>query len=214
MKILAVSDQRLPEMQRQDYLRRTFGDVGFIVSCGDMEASYLEFITSALNRPLFFVRGNHDEHYAPGKPGGEDLHANFQIYRGIAMVGLEGSMYYNGKNVQYSEIQMQLNALKILPRMLVHQRNHGHGADYLVTHSPPKGIHDRNHDLAHQGFRAFLWLMRLARPRYLIHGHIDIWDSRDIIETQYLDTRIININPKRLLVPDQDDKAPLVRPVS
>jgi len=206
MKILAISDQRLPEMQRQDYLRNNYNDVSFIISCGDMTPSYLEFITSALNRPLFFVRGNHDEHYAPGKPGGEDLHMNFQIYRSIAMVGLEGSMYYNGKNVQYSEMQMQLNALKVLPRMLVHQQTHGHGADYFVAHSPPKGIHDRNHDLAHQGFRSFLWLMRLARPRYMIHGHIDIWDNRDIIETQYFYTRIININPKRLLLPEQDDQ--------
>lgn len=204
-KILAVSDQRLSEMERQEYLRQNYGDASFIISCGDMEASYLEFISSALNLPLFFVRGNHDDHYKPGRPGGDDLHMRYIQYQGIAMVGLEGSMHYNGLNVQYPEHEMFRLALRILPRLMVHRQNHNFGADYLVTHSPPKGIHDRD-DRPHRGFGAFLWLMRLGRPRYMIHGHIDIWDNRDIRETQYYDTRIININPKRLLIPEMDDQ--------
>jgi Icc-related predicted phosphoesterase len=203
MKILAISDQRLPEMLRQDYLRNTYADVEFLISCGDMEPSYLEFITSALNLPLFFVRGNHDEHYVPGRPGGESLHMNYVNYRGVTMAGLEGCIHYNGKNVQYTETEMSVFALRLLPRMLVNQQTQGYGADYLVTHSPPRHIHDRE-DPAHRGFKTLLWFMRLAKPRYLIHGHIDVWDRRETIETQYYDTRIININPKRLLVPEQD----------
>lgn len=204
MKILAISDQRLPEMQRQDYLRQNYGDAEFIISCGDMEASYLEFISSALNLPLFFVRGNHDDDYVEGHPGGENLHLKLQVYKGIAMLGLEGSIYYNGKNVQYTEAQMAMNILRMMPRIWVFKRRHGRTLDYVVTHSPPYGIHDRP-DTAHQGFRSFLWLMRWAKPRYLIHGHIDIWDRRETVETQYFSTRIININPKRLLQPELDD---------
>jgi Icc-related predicted phosphoesterase len=205
MKILAISDQRLPEMERRDYLRQNYSDVSFVISCGDMEVSYLEFITSVLNLPLFFVRGNHDDGYEPGYPGGQDLHMNYQSFSGITMVGLEGCVYYNGRNVQYTEAQMMSNALRIFPRLYVNTLQLGYGADYLVAHSPPKGIHDRP-DRTHQGFKSFLWLMRLTKPRYLIHGHIDIWDRREPIETQYFETRVININPKRLLLPSEDDK--------
>lgn len=208
MKILAVSDQRLAELQKQSYLRQNYSEVGFVISCGDMEASYLEFITSTLNLPLFFVRGNHDDGYVAGEPGGDDLHGRFKTYQGISMVGLEGCRYYNGRNVQYTEAQMTMNVLGILPRLYLNRLRRGYGVDYFVAHSPPLGIHDRP-DQTHQGFRSFLWLMRLARPRYMIHGHIDIWDRREAVETQYFGTRVININPKRLLIPAEDANKPL-----
>ena len=127
----------------------------------------------------------------------------FQKYKGVTMVGLEGSMFYNGKNVQYTEMGMTIRALRLLPRLLWRRFRQGYGVDYLVTHSPPRGIHDRD-DLTHRGFSAFLWLMRFAKPRYLIHGHIDVWDRRTQTETLYGQTRVININPKRLL-DDQND---------
>jgi uncharacterized protein len=205
MKILAVSDQRLTEMEKPDYLRQNYGEAQILISCGDIDPSYLEFIATILNLPLYFVKGNHDNHYEEDSPGGDNLHLQFSQFEGIRMVGLEGSRYYNGKNIQHTEAQMSLYALQLLPRMYVAQQTHGYGVDYLVTHSPPAGIHDRD-DVAHQGFKSFLWLMRLGRPRYLIHGHIDIWDRRETTETQYYGTRIININPKRLLDPEQDDR--------
>lgn len=208
MKILAISDQRLPEMEQQNYLRQNYQDVTCIISCGDLEASYLEFVSSALNRPLFYVRGNHDEKYVYNPPGGENLHLNFQAFNGVTMVGLEGSPYYNGRNVQYTEMQMHFNILQIFPQLYIRRLARGYGVDYLVTHAPPRGIHDRE-DVAHRGFHAFLWLMRLTRPRYLIHGHIDVWDRREPTETQYFGTRVINIDPKRLLNPLEDDKRPV-----
>ncbi len=212
MKLLAISDQRLPEMLRQDYLRQNYGDARFIISCGDMEASYLEFVSTVLNLPLFYVRGNHDEHYAPGRPGGQNLHMQFQQYQGLRLLGLEGSMYYNGRNVQYTEEHMALNILQLLPRLLISKRvNGGFGLDYLVTHAPARGIHDRQ-DVTHRGFRSFLWLLRLVSPKYMIHGHIDIWDRRKVIDTQYHKTRIMNINPKRVLYPMQDYDQPIRAP--
>jgi Icc-related predicted phosphoesterase len=208
MKILAVSDQRLPEMEQQSYLRQTYSDVALIVSCGDIDASYLEFIASTLNRPLFYVRGNHDTQYAADPPGGENLHLNFQKYQSITMVGLEGSPHYNGRNVQYRESEMTANAIRLLPTLLVRRLRFGFGVDYLVTHAPPRGIHDRP-DVTHRGFTSFLWFMRWARPKYLIHGHIDVWDRREVTETQYFSTRVINIDPKRLLLPHEDYHRPL-----
>ena len=54
----------MPQMESAVNLRRQYGDVDLLISCGDMPSVYLEFITSVLNVPLFYVRGNHDEGYA------------------------------------------------------------------------------------------------------------------------------------------------------
>lgn len=199
MKILAVSDVELPQMSDPDYLRREYADVELIVSCGDMPIHYLDLIQSVLNLPLFFVRGNHDTEYAPPNPGGDDLHRRFVRYKGILFAGLEGSMIYNRGAVQYNETEMFYMVLRMMPRMLFNRARHGSGVDVMVVHSPPRGIHDIPDDRAHRGFRSFLWLMRWARPQYLIHGHVDTWDRRKTWETRYAQTQVININPVMVL---------------
>jgi Icc-related predicted phosphoesterase len=199
VKILAVSDNLLPQLQDPGYLQRSYSDARLVVSCGDMPASYLDVISSVLNLPLFFVRGNHDEHYEPHRPGGDNLHMKFQSYGGFSFVGLEGSIEYNRGRVQYDETGMLARVLYLLPRLVLMRSVRGYGVDVLVTHSPPRGIHDIPGDRAHRGFRAFRLLMLLAHPRFLIHGHVDTWDNRKTTETQYCRTRVININPVRLL---------------
>ena len=59
MKILAVSDQvveRLYSLVPQGH----FTGVEMILGCGDLPYSYLEFMVSMLNVPIFYVPGNHD----------------------------------------------------------------------------------------------------------------------------------------------------------
>jgi Icc-related predicted phosphoesterase len=202
VKILAVSDNIVPQMQDVGYLRRSFSDIDLVVSCGDMSPSYLDFIVSALNVPLFFVRGNHDENYAPGMPGGDNLHRCIRRRGELIFVGLEGSINYNFGSIQYTEFSMFKMILPLLPRLLLMRLVRGYGVDVLVTHSPPKGIHDAD-DRAHRGFRSFRYLMRWTRPRYLIHGHVDTWDSRKPSQTVYGKTTVININPYKLLTIDR-----------
>lgn len=98
---------------------------------------------------------------------------------------------------------MFLHVLRLMPRLLWMRSLRGYGVDVLVTHSPPHGIHDLPDDRAHRGFRSFRYLMRVARPRFLIHGHVDTWDNRKATETVYAGTRVININPQRLLSVEQ-----------
>jgi Icc-related predicted phosphoesterase len=198
VRILAISDIELPKMQNVPYLRRTYEDVSFVISCGDLSVSYVEFITSILNVPLFFVRGNHDEMYEQQPPGGDDLHGRVIRYQGLFMAGLEGCRRYNKGRIQYSDHEMYLEVLKMAPGMLLRRARWGLGVDVMVTHASPFGIHDRP-DRPHVGFRAFLLLMRWYRPRFLLHGHVDIWDRRDTTWTQYLDTQVVNINPVRLM---------------
>ena len=198
MKILAISDIELPEMQNLPYLRRKYKDVGLVVSCGDLPASYIEVVTTVLNTPLFYVRGNHDEGYSQRVPGGDDLHGRVRRFGGLTFAGLEGCKRYNRGLIQYTNSEMLMNVLKMAPGMLLRRFISGAGVDVMVTHAPPRGIHDRE-DLPHQGFKAFLTLIRLYRPRYLIHGHVDVYDRRDVTWTDYLGTQVVNIDPVRLL---------------
>ena len=199
MKILAVSDVELPQLLNAEYLERKYADIDFLISCGDMGADYLEFISSVLIKPLYYVRGNHDTRYVPPQPGGIDLHRRILTYKGVSMAGLEGSINYNYGAVQYTQGYMAWIVQRMLPGLMLRRLRYGWGVDLMVTHSPPKGIHDLPHDHAHRGFWSFLWLMRLARPRYLLHGHVDTWDRRKVRETKYGDTTVLNINPYMLL---------------
>jgi Icc-related predicted phosphoesterase len=198
MKILAVSDQRLSHMLNPDFLRQNYADIAAVVSCGDMDADYINFIATILSVPLLYVRGNHDTNYTPEKPGGIDLHRQVEVIKGVVFVGLEGSIRYNRGEPQYSQLDMYLQVLALLPGMLLRRLFTGFGADVLVTHSPPRFIHDLE-DRAHRGFRALRLLMWLARPRYLIHGHVDVYDQRIVRETLFAGTRVININPSKVI---------------
>jgi Icc-related predicted phosphoesterase len=73
----------------------------------------------------------------------------------------------------------------------------GRYLDVLVTHAPPCGIHD-GEDTCHRGFDAYLRFMRRFRPRYLLHGHQHRLATEEW-QTRYLDTRVINVYPFRVL---------------
>ena len=195
----------MPQMESAANLRRRYADIELIVSCGDLPAVYLEFITSILSIPLFYVRGNHDERYDTEPPGGDDLHGRLVEYKGITFYGLEGSMRYNDAPIQYDEREMSLMVMKAYPRLKINEMQNG-GLDVLVTHSPAKDIHDRP-DKPHQGFRSLLWFLDWYKPRYMLHGHVHTWDRREQVVTQYNQTCIMNINPVTVLdvTPRTDD---------
>ncbi|HLY27405.1 MAG TPA: metallophosphoesterase family protein [Aggregatilineales bacterium] len=197
MKFLAVSDHTLPQLENSENLRKQFGDVEAVISCGDLPAPYLEYLSSTLNTPLLFVRGNHDLMYEEAWPGGDNLHRHVLNFRGITFAGLEGSPLYNRGPIQYTEGQMLRMVLAFAPRLLLRRMRLGYGLDVLVTHASPRDIHDRT-DMAHRGFRSFRLFMNLYRPRYLLHGHVDKWDNRREFVTEFGTTTVININPMKL----------------
>ncbi len=198
MKILCISDTVMPQLESAVNLKQRYGDVSLLISCGDMPLSYLDFITSTLNVPLFYVRGNHDERYIEKPPGGEDLHRRVVKYQGLTFAGLEGSMRYNRGAIQYTNSVMTTMVLQMGLYIGWRRWQRGCGVDVLVAHSPPYGIHDKP-DLAHTGFKGFLRFMDWYRPRYLLHGHVHTWDRRETVRTQYRKTCVMNINPFTLL---------------
>ena len=198
MKILCVSDTVVSQMENAAHLRRRYHDVELVVSCGDMPASYLEYITSVLNIPLFYVRGNHDTGYDERPPGGNNLHRKRVEYHGISFYGIEGSLKYNNGPVQYSQLEMTSMVYKSALPLLYYRARKGRGVDVFVTHAPARDIHDQP-DLPHRGINAFKQFMEWYRPRYMLHGHVHTYDRRAIIETEHAETCVMNINPVTLL---------------
>lgn len=194
MKLLCVSDTIQAQLENAANLRRRYADIDVVVSCGDLPAAYLEYITSVLNVPLVYVRGNHDEMYVEDPPGGIDLHQQVVNIGGLTFAGLEGSIRYNEGKIQYSEFDMAQMVMGYAPRMLFNRMRKGVGVDILVTHSPAKDIHDAQ-DRPHRGLRSLRWFMRWYRPRYMLHGHVHTYDRRETTQTQFYATQIYNINP-------------------
>ena len=193
MKILALSDHVVEQIYSPS-LRERFPRVDLILGCGDLPAYYLEFIECQYNVPLFYVPGNHDPDDLQ-IPGGQDIDGRIAQVRGLRVAGLGGSRRYkaDGRH-QYSETEMNVRLLPLLPRVLAQRLRRRRGLDILVTHAPPRGVHD-GPDLAHTGFEAFRRFIRLARPRLVVHGHMHLWSGTESRETLLDGARVLNVYP-------------------
>jgi len=166
MKILTVSDCVEPGLYDRFDAGR-FPGVDLILSCGDLPPEYLSFLVGAFNVPLYYVLGNHDIRYNLKPPGGcIDLNAELIQFQGINILGLEGSIWYNGGPHQYTEGEMR----KTIRGLRSSIRRQG-GVDIVISHAPPRHIHDAE-DQCHKGFKSFKWLIDHYSPSYFIHGHI------------------------------------------
>jgi len=199
LKILTVSDIVEPGLYHHTICDR-YGDVDLVLACGDLPNYYLEFIVTMLNKPLYYVFGNHDKKIVFSEngpqtvqPGGcANLDGRTVNHKGLLLAGLEGSMRYKSDGgPQYTGQEMWLKVFGLVPRLLWNRLWYGRCLDILITHAPPFGIHDAN-DLCHTGFKAFLWLMRVFSPRYLIHGHIHLYREESIQQALYHSTLIVN----------------------
>ena len=206
MKILAVSDRVLDKLY-SGTIRQTYTDVDLMIGCGDLPFYYLDFLTSAIDAPLVYVRGNHDEgpqYAADGRVwrdvrGGVDIHGKVVTRKGLILAGLQGSMRYKAHaDYMYTEAEMRRVVAQLVPRLLWNRQRLGRALDVLVTHSPAFGIHDRP-DLPHTGFKVFLSFLRLFKPRYHLHGHIHIYRQDEVRETQFEETTVVNVYPYRVL---------------
>ncbi|MCX7025390.1 MAG: metallophosphoesterase [Spirochaetes bacterium] len=212
MKILCVSDQIDPIVY-STAVKERFGDVDFVLSAGDLPMEYLSFIVSCLNKPLFFVFGNHNldslflyrpkyaERFAsmPAHTGEVPEASCGATYigckslreNGLLVAGFGGSMRYNGGPNQFSNVEMLLRMVLLIPKLLFNRLRYGRWLDILLTHAPPRGIHDRD-DPCHRGFPAFNWFMKVFRPRYLVHGHIHLYDLNDVRVSTFEGTTVVN----------------------
>lgn len=181
MKILVISDEKSPKLW-ESCSREWFADIDLIISCGDLKSEYLSYVVTMAKCPLMYVYGNHDAYYDVRPPEGCDcIDGKIIKYKGLRILGLGGSMKYNGGPYQYSEREMQGRIRRLKYKLWKHK-----GFDILVTHAPAYGIQDGD-DLAHTGFVAFLDLIEKYKPKLFLHGHMHM-------NYGHMQSRVVNYN--------------------
>ncbi len=166
MRILTVSDRVVPELYKK-FDKKAFPSIDLILACGDLPPEYLAFLYHAFNVPLYYVLGNHDIRRDAYPPGGcMDIHGHIVQFKGIKIMGLGGSRWYNGGPNQFKEKEMAAALRKMMFAVWWNK-----GIDIVITHASPLGIHDAK-DRCHKGFATFNKLIHKYGPRYFLHGHI------------------------------------------
>ena len=187
MRVMFLSDEE--NKGYWDYFQKeAFADIDLIVSCGDLKAEYLSFLTTMTSVPVLYVHGNHDDKYEMKAPEGciciED---DIFEYGGVRFLGLGGSQRYkNGKN-QYTDAEMKKRIRRLWWKLFRKK-----GFDVLVTHAPALGVNDDT-DMCHRGFVAFLELIEKYEPKYFVHGHVHMNYGRQFSrEAEIGKTKVIN----------------------
>lgn len=215
MRILTISDKVEPVLYGP-YIRERVGNVDLILACGDLPDYYLDYIASSLDVPLYYVYGNHDKIPEQSRDGAAvgtisayswavNLHCRRACYRGLLLAGLEGCRQYNpGARFQYTEAQVRGQVRVLTALLLLNKLRYGRYLDILITHAPPRGIHDAE-DLPHQGFKNYLTLLQRTRPLLMIHGHQHVYNRNLPTETVYGVTRVLNTYGYRVIELAQRD---------
>nr|MBP3283234.1 metallophosphoesterase [Treponema sp.] len=230
MKILCVSDQIDP-LVYSTKVKERFQDIDLVLCAGDLPSEYIDFIVSSLNKPTYFIFGNHnlsefglyhkikqrkgahptlqDEKSAYDLEGshgadyiGFKTHVNKKLLveengkkRPLLIAGVSGSIKYNGALSQYTNMEMMLYLLKMVPSLLFNKIRYGKYLDIFLTHASPRHIHDRE-DPCHIGFECFNWFIQKFAPTYLVHGHIHLYDMNEKriteVETKNGVTSVVN----------------------
>lgn len=233
MKVLCVSDQ-LDPLVYSTSIKERFKDIDVILCAGDLPLDYVDFIVSSLNKPTFFIFGNHNlkefslyhknihstsptalpfpnannfNDSATHKSAGHGAdYAGFKVLKvksisitnsktgkktPFLIAGASGSIRYNHGMNQYTDRQMFFKLLQLVPTLILNKILYGRYVDVFLTHASPRHIHDLE-DKCHQGFKCFNWFMRKFTPKYLIHGHIHLYDSRAERITQCENTTVVN----------------------
>jgi len=196
MRILAISD--IPERLLYDDFspERWRSRVDLVLSCGDLDREYLEFLVTVLDVPLLYVAGNHDVSFRWQPPGGcEDIDGRVVRVGGLRIAGLAGCMRYNAGREEYQYTERQM-AWKV--HRLEYKAWRAGGVALVISHAAPvhcpafkqcpapvgsgrRCMHPEcpSHleacldagDLCHRGVEAFRWFILRRRPRYWLHGH-------------------------------------------
>ena len=188
IKILIVSDYAHPRLY-EHFNMEWFLGTDLILSAGDLDPNVLSFIVSMFNKPCYYVRGNHDKRYET-YDGLGCIDANRRVidFNGLKILGLEGCMWYGGRGVEYTERQMRRNISRM--RFQIWRKG---GIDMVLTHAPPKGVHD-GEDLCHTGYECFLKLIEKYHPKFFIHGHSHhTYGYREDTVSRVHDTTVINV---------------------
>jgi len=130
-----------------------------VVTLGDLPPDALD----PLGRyaiPVLGVYGNHDDGRYLDARNTTNLHLARAELGGIAFAGFQGCVRYaRGAELQYTQRQAA-RLVRKLP-----------AAEILISHAPPRGVHEEPDDRAHEGFDALRDHVLRTAPRLHLHGH-------------------------------------------
>jgi calcineurin-like phosphoesterase family protein len=187
-----------------------------VLAAGDLPWDYLEFLSSALDRPVVFVPGNHDPavddarvHRSgqflragmpcePPRPAGcRNVDATVLDVAGLRIAGLGGCVRYRPGPNQYTQGEYRRRAARLLRRVGRLQRRVPGPVDVLLTHAPPRGLGDGD-DRPHEGVEALHGVLERLAPRWHLHGHVHPYGQPRPDRTVG-PTTLRNVIPYRLL---------------
>ena len=207
MRILAIADTQERALS-EHFDPKRWGSIDLIISCGDLDPDYLDLVVSRIDAPLLYVRGNHDTSYHERPPGGcENIDGRVRRFGGLRIAGLEGSRWYGGRGIEYSDRDMVWRCYWLRARILL-----ARGIDILVTHAPPVFVRNSESssesaesqstphqdkasiqtDRVHAGFPAFNRLIQQSHPIMHLHGHTHLSYGRAKRESRLGTTCVID----------------------
>ncbi|MBI5105635.1 MAG: metallophosphoesterase [Solirubrobacterales bacterium] len=156
MRLLVLADQepvvplgRLVEAHRPDV----------VITLGDLRAEVLDPLPRH-GVCVLGVYGNHDDGRYLEAANATDLHLGRATIGGTTFAGFQGCVCYRrGAPLQYTQRQASRLGRRI-PR-----------ADVLLSHAPPRGVHEEPEDRAHEGFDVLRRYDERVQPRLHLHGH-------------------------------------------
>ena len=188
MKLLCVADITDPLIY-SNQAKQLFADCDLAVSAGDLPIRYYDYIMTVLGKDFYYVK-----HMMMPAFGGNLIDGKIMRDKrtGLIIMGLGGSMLYNYGKSQYTERQMQWRIAKLIPHLIYNKKRYGRYLDVLVTHAPAFG-HGDGEDICHRGFQTFLSFLDTYKPRYMLHGHVHLFDENANRILHYNETTIINV---------------------
>jgi len=172
MRILATSDLHC-DLAATRAIVGAAGQADVVVVAGDLAtkgqgAMTLLDLLKTIPRPVIIVPGNHDRlaelrSFCAGWRNGHVLHGDGLRLQSIPFFGLGAEVSRSNDevwNFAMSEGQAA-RALADCPAGAV-----------LITHTPPKGLCDRQQDGRHDGSTAVLEVIKTKAPRLHLCGHI------------------------------------------
>ncbi len=123
----------------------------------------------------------------------------------LLLTGISGSRKYNDGLCQYTDAEMFFRLLLLVPKLILNKILYGRFTDIFLTHASPLNVHDHD-DPCHKGFKSFNLFLKIFKPKYMIHGHIHLYDNREDRISKYENTIVINAFAHYILDFDIENK--------
>jgi Icc-related predicted phosphoesterase len=201
MKFLCVANQ-IDSYVFSKLIKERFPDVDAILAAGDIPLEYIDYLGAALEKPVFYIQGDHhfysETGQAPKATPADFVSLKARIGQNTVLIaGASGSCRHNenplqySKSTKYTDKQMFFRLLALVPSLMLNKLKSGRYLDIFLTHVPPFGINDFN-EPAFKSFACYRWFIERFKPKFLVHGHIHMYDSKDPRVTEYKNTSVVN----------------------